>query len=109
MSYLLYAHFFVQKNVEVNMLLRAYPNIYYRTSIPPVLRVEYIEALRVSQRANQPDAEPFITLIAEYTIETQKDYCRLLRIKANKKTSACYFKLSTHILTILTNQIGWLE
>ena len=31
MSYLLYAHFFVQKNVEVNMLLRAYPNIYYRT------------------------------------------------------------------------------
>ena len=33
MSYLLYAHFFVQKNVEVNMLLRAYPNIYYRTVI----------------------------------------------------------------------------
>ena len=52
-------------------------------SIPPVLRVEYIDALRVSQRANQPDAEPFIKLIAECTIETQKDYCRLLRIKAN--------------------------
>ena len=39
MSYLLYAHFFVQKNVEVNMLLRAYPNIYYRTNkgVPFVL------------------------------------------------------------------------
>ena len=32
---LLYAHFFVQKNVEVNMLLRAYPNIYYRTENAP--------------------------------------------------------------------------
>ena len=52
-------------------------------SIPPVLRLEYIDALRVSQRANQPDTEPFIKLIAECTIETQKDYCRLLRIKAN--------------------------
>ncbi len=65
----------------MNLLLMHYG--YGIVSIPPVLRVEYIEALRVSQRANQPDAEPFIKLIAECTIETQKDYRRLLRINTN--------------------------
>ncbi|MEA4834236.1 MAG: hypothetical protein VB133_03745 [Anaeromusa sp.] len=71
------------RTMRLLMNLRLMHYGYGIVSIPPVLRVEYIEALRVSQRANQPDAEPFITLIAEYTIETQKDYCRLLRIKAN--------------------------
>lgn len=52
-------------------------------SIPPVLKIKYVDALRASQRANQPDTEPFIKLIAECTIEAQKDYCRLLRIKTN--------------------------
>ena len=46
--------------------------------IPPVRRVEYIDALRASQRAKSPDLEPFLSLIAECVIETQKDYCRLL-------------------------------
>jgi len=46
--------------------------------IPPVLRGEYIGALRASQRAKSPDVEPFLSLIAECVIETQRDYCRLL-------------------------------
>ena len=46
--------------------------------IPPVRRGEYIETLRISQRENRPDNDPFIALIAECVIETQKDYCRLL-------------------------------
>lgn len=48
--------------------------------IPPVLRGEYIDALRAAQRANHPDDAPFLRLIAECVIETQKDYCRLLRL-----------------------------
>ncbi len=51
------------------------------TSIPPVLRNEYISALVVSQREHNPDTDPFIKLIAECVIETERDYCRLLRIK----------------------------
>lgn len=61
----------------MNLLLLNYG--YGIVPIPPVLRGEYIEALRISQ----PDTEPFIKLIAECTIETQKDYCRLLSLKAN--------------------------
>jgi Fic family protein len=48
--------------------------------IPPVLRGEYIDALRAAQRANNPDDTPFLRLIAECLIETQKDYCRLLQL-----------------------------
>lgn len=53
--------------------------------IPPVLRGEYIEALKIAQTKNNPD--PFICLIASCVIETQRDYCRMLDIpliKANK-------------------------
>lgn len=48
--------------------------------IPPVRRGEYIDALRAAQRAKNPDDTPFLRLIAECVIETQKDYCRLLRL-----------------------------
>jgi Fic family protein len=51
------------------------------TSIPPVLRNEYINALIISQRETNPDIDTFIEFIAECVIETQRDYCRLLRIK----------------------------
>ncbi|MDF2908010.1 MAG: cell filamentation protein Fic [Herbinix sp.] len=51
------------------------------TSIPPVLRNEYINALILSQRENNPDIEPFLEFIAECVIETERDYCRLLKIK----------------------------
>jgi len=51
--------------------------------IPPVLRGDYITALRISQTAHNP--EPFICLIASCVIETQKDYCRMLNIPLIKK------------------------
>jgi len=48
--------------------------------IPPVRRGEYIDALRASQRAKNPDNTPFLSLIADCVIETQRDYCRLLEL-----------------------------
>lgn len=48
--------------------------------IPPVRRGEYIDALRASQRAKNPDNAPLLSLIADCVIETQKDYCRLLEL-----------------------------
>lgn len=47
-------------------------------SIPPIWRNDYINALSASRRLN--DMEPFSKLIAECAIETERDYCRLLRI-----------------------------
>ena len=49
--------------------------------IPPVLRREYIDSLIISQREKNSDVEPFIKLIAECVIETERDYCRILKIK----------------------------
>lgn len=47
-------------------------------SIPPILRNDYINALSVSRRLN--DMEPFCKLIAECVVETERDYCRLLKL-----------------------------
>lgn len=47
-------------------------------SIPPVWRNDYIIALSASRRLN--DMEPFSKLIAECVIETERDYCRLLKL-----------------------------
>lgn len=47
-------------------------------SIPPIWRNDYINALSASRRLN--DMEAFSTLIAECVIETQRDYCRLLKL-----------------------------
>lgn len=47
-------------------------------SIPPIWRNDYINALSASRR--QQDMEPFCKLIAECVIETERDYCRLLKI-----------------------------
>lgn len=55
---------------------------YCIVSIPPVLRHDYIVALQQAQRENRPSDEAFVKLIAECEIETQKDYCRMFRIKA---------------------------
>ena len=49
-------------------------------SIPPVLRLEYINALRAAQRENNPSDDAFNRLIAECEIEAQKDYCRMFHI-----------------------------
>lgn len=47
-------------------------------SVPPIRRNDYIDALSASRRLY--DMEPFSTLIAECVIETERDYCRLLKI-----------------------------
>lgn len=47
-------------------------------SIPPIWRNDYINALSVSNRLNDMDA--FSKLIAECVIETERDYCRLLKL-----------------------------
>lgn len=56
--------------------------------IPPIRRVEYIDALRISQREKQPDSTLFICLIAECVIETQRDYCRLLGLSLRENESS---------------------
>ena len=47
-------------------------------SIPPIWRDDYINALSASRRLN--GIEPFSKLIAECVIETERDYCRLLKL-----------------------------
>ena len=47
--------------------------------IPPIWRNDYINALSASRRLN--DMEPFSKLIAECVIETERDYCRLLKLQ----------------------------
>lgn len=54
---------------------------YCVVSIPPILRHDYIVALQQSQRKENPSDEAFLKLIAECEIESQKDYCRMFRIK----------------------------
>lgn len=76
-------HPFVDGNGRTARLLANVALVNYGygvVSIPPVLRKEYIDALVVSQRKSSPDNEPFIKLLAECVIETEKDYCRLLGI-----------------------------
>lgn len=58
---------------------------YQIVSIPPVLRLEYINALKAAQRDKNPSDNAFITLIAECEIEAQKDYCRMFHIEQPKK------------------------
>ncbi|MCL2352674.1 MAG: Fic family protein [Firmicutes bacterium] len=53
--------------------------------IPPVLRVDYINALIAAQREKNPSDEAFIRLIAECETEAQRDYCRMLGIKPPEK------------------------
>lgn len=51
-------------------------------SIPPVRSNEYINALSASRRLNM---EPFSKLISECVIETERDYCRLLKLHLTKE------------------------
>jgi Fic family protein len=53
--------------------------------IPPVLRQDYINALKAAQREENPNDEPFIRFIAKCEIEAQRDYCRMFSIKPPKK------------------------
>ena len=58
---------------------------YQIISIPPVLRHEYISALKASQREDSPNDSEFLKLIAQCEIEAQKDYFRMFRIPFPKK------------------------
>lgn len=59
---------------------------YCIVSIPPIMRMDYILALQVAQRAENPNTQAFDSLIAECEMEAQRDYCRMLRIKLAKDT-----------------------
>lgn len=82
-KYLVDVHPFIDGNTRTARLLM---NLilsgegYGVATIPPILRNEYIETLQISQRNENPNNEPFIMFIAQCVLETQKDYCRLLRI-----------------------------
>ena len=62
----------------MNMVLlnKGYPI----ANIPPILRMEYISALRIAQKAKNPSDRAFNELIAECVLESQRDYCRMFRI-----------------------------
>jgi Fic family protein len=64
----------------MNLILihRGYPV----ASIPPVLRLDYINALQAAQSAENPDDEKFIRLVAGCVLETQRDCCRMFHISA---------------------------
>ena len=53
---------------------------YQIVSIPPTMRPDYINALRIAQRDKDPSDESFNELIAECEIEAQKEFCRLFHI-----------------------------
>ena len=53
---------------------------YQLVCIPPILRNDYISALRVAQREKNPSDEAFFRIVAECEIEAQKDYCRMFHI-----------------------------
>ena len=67
----------------MNLILvnRGYPIV----GIPPVLRLEYINALKAAQRDKNPSDESFIGMIAECVIEAQKDYCLMFGITLPKR------------------------
>ena len=60
-------------------------NGYQIVSIPPILRVDYINALKQAQRVKNPSDEAFIELIARCEIESQKEQIRLYGLKQNIK------------------------
>jgi Fic family protein len=53
--------------------------------IPPVLRSDYINALKKGQHKRSPSDEAFIRLIAECEIEAQREYCRMFDIRPPAK------------------------
>ena len=53
-------------------------------SIYPIMRNDYISALKIAQREKNPGDIEFNTFIANCEIEAQKDYCRMFHIKNNR-------------------------
>ena len=60
-------------------------NGYCVVSIPPALRVDYINTLCIAQREKEPSDKAFVGLICECEIEAQKDYCRMFQIEIPSK------------------------
>lgn len=58
---------------------------YCIVSIPPILRHEYISALRMAQRAEHPSDEAFVRLVAQCELEAQKDYFRMFHMPLPEK------------------------
>jgi len=54
---------------------------YQIVSIPPVLRLEYINAISTGRRAGSKPGGALAKFIAECEIEAQKDFCRMFHIK----------------------------
>ena len=58
---------------------------YQIVNIPPVLRREYTTAIDMSRRSGRAVGEALAKFIAECEIESQKDFCRMFRIKLPKR------------------------
>jgi hypothetical protein len=54
---------------------------YLVVSIPPVLRPDYINALKIAQREQDSSDTPFTELIADCEVESQKEYSRLFHLQ----------------------------
>jgi len=79
-------HPFVDGNGRVARLLMNVVLIamgYVITIIPPVVRRDYIDAIKAAQ-TGEKSKQPFINFISNMVLESQKDYLRLL--KALKKS-----------------------
>lgn len=55
---------------------------YQIVSIYPIMRHDYISALKIVQRGKNPCDIEFNTFIANCEIEAQKDYCRMFHINS---------------------------
>jgi Fic family protein len=53
---------------------------YQIISIPPIMRLDYINALEAARFEKNPSEEVFDLLMAECQIEAQKDFCRIFDI-----------------------------
>jgi Fic family protein len=62
---------------------------YLVVSIPPILRPEYIDALKIAQREKDSNDTPFTELIANCEIESQKEYSRLFHLQARSADEPC--------------------
>ena len=54
---------------------------YQIVSIPPILRLDYINSLIQAQTEKPPNDEAFINLIIDCEEEAQRDFCRLFHIE----------------------------
>ena len=79
---LLDIHPFTDGNGRTGRLLMNYLLIrdgYSAVSISPDRKEAYVKALIEAQTRKNPD--PFIELIAQCVLDTEKDYCRLLKLE----------------------------